>query len=291
MKKHSEVIIETEIKQLRDPFVLYADGEYYIYGTGWTVFHSSELNGKYTKENDIVKVPEDCGGCQWAPEVYKVGNDYIMVTTYLSKTTGRRGCSVFRSDSPKGKFEEISNGHVTPKEWDSIDGTLYFDDAGVPWMVFVHEWVSTDNNVGRMAVAQMSSDLTKFVSEPIELFTARDPSWANANVTDGCFIYKMSSGKLLMLWSNWDSEGYCVGIAESVSGSVLGPWIQQDERLFSKSLTGIYDGGHGMIFKDTNGRTWLSIHSPNSPARDRKEVPIFVPVKESDDTLVWDFER
>ena len=62
-----------------------------------------------------------------------------MLTTYRSAKTGHRGCTVMKSDTPEGPFKEISSGHVTPLDWDSIDGTLYIDKDGQPWMVFVHE--------------------------------------------------------------------------------------------------------------------------------------------------------
>ncbi len=53
-------------------------------------------------------------------------------------------------------------------------------------------------------------------------------------------------------------------------------------------MTGTYDGGHGMLFTDKAGQMYLSIHSPNSPVGDRQTLPIFIPVKEENSTLVWD---
>ena len=53
-------------------------------------------------------------------------------------------------------------------------------------------------------------------------------------------------------------------------------------------MTGTWDGGHGMIFKDKKGQMYLSVHSPNSGTDTRKETPVFVPIKERDGTLVWD---
>ena len=43
-----------------------------------------------------------------------------------------------------------------------------------------------------------------------------------------------------------------------------------------------------MIFTDTDGQMYLSMHSPNNPSAGRKETPVFMPVKEVDGTLVWD---
>ena len=194
-----------------------------------------------------------------------------------------------KSDSPEGPFVEITNGHITPSDWDSIDGTFYVDPDGQPWMVFVHEWTSTDDGIGRMAAAKLSEDLTHFISEPVELFRADDPSWSKAQVTDGCWMYRTEDGQLLMLWSNSDSAGYCVGIARSVDGRVDGTWTQDHELLYSRNITGMkYDGGHGMLFYDTDGQMYLSIHSPNRSGMDRLETPVFIPVREENGTIVWD---
>ncbi len=181
-----------------------------------------------------------------------------MFATYFSSATQHRGCSILKSASPEGPFVEITNGHVTPKDQDSIDGTLYVDKSGQPWMIYVHEWTSTDDGIGRMSAAKLSDDFTHFVSEPIELFRADSPSWSDDRVTDGCFMYTTSNNDILMLWSNFSDSGYCVGIARSENGKVDGRWLQDDKLLFSKEFTGDYDGGHGMIFKGRNG-SYVSI--------------------------------
>ena len=139
-----------------------------------------------------------------------------------------------------------------------------------------------------MAAAKLSDDLTHFISEPVELFRADDAPWSMIGVTDGCWMYRCADGQLLMLWSNWDDAGYCVGIARSASGSVTGPWTHDSQLLYSKNMTGEYDGGHGMLFTALDGKMYLSIHSPNGKIGDRMEMPIFIPVKEEDGKLVWD---
>jgi hypothetical protein len=42
-----------------------------------------------------------------------------------------------------------------------------------------------------------------------------------------------------------------------VSGSVLGPWAQDDTPLWSD------DGGHGMVFRALDGQLFLTLHAPN----------------------------
>ena len=291
--KAENVIIKSTIEQLRDPCILYEKGVYYAYGTGWTCRRntSGSLAGEWENLGVVVKIPPHADADHWAPEVHRYNGQYWMFTTYHSTQTGHRGCTILVSDSPEGPFEEVSDGPLTPKDWDAIDGTFWVDEDGSPWMIFVHEWTSTDDNVGRMAAARLSDDFTHFITEPVELFRADDAPWAKNGVTDGCWMYGTEDGQLLMLWSNWDSEGYCVGIARSPSGKVEGPWQQDERLLYSKSMTGKYDGGHGMLFIDAEGQMYLSIHSPNSPSGDRKEKPIFIPVREENSTIVWDFGK
>lgn len=272
-------MIVSKIPCLRDPFVLVENGKYYVYGTGWVCYRGDRLDGDFELLDDIVVVPSDVAGDKWAPEVHKYRDGYYMFTTYRSKTTGKRGCTIMKADNPEGPFREITSGHFTPKDWDSIDATFYVDESGQPWSVFVHEWTSTDDHIGRMCAAKLSDDLTKLISEPIELFRADDPDWTDNRVTDGCFLHKCQNGELIMLWSNFADDGYAVGIARSDNGKPDGHWTHDSELLFSKAIDGKCDGGHGMLFTGLDGQLYLSVHSPNQAGAGRAhETPVFVPI-------------
>lgn len=287
--KNSKYIIDSGIPQLRDPCILYDGNSIYAYGTDWICYSNStgNLSGPWQGPFDIVQKPPFAISDFWAPEVHKYNGSYYMFTTYFSSVTNHRGCTIMKADSPLGPFTEISAGHVTPADWDCIDGTLYVDESNQPWLIFVHEWTCTDDNIGRMAAAKLSEDLTAMISKPIELFRADDAPWAIAQVTDGCWMYRTQKGSLLMIWSNFSEDGYAVGIARSTSGCVEGPWVHEEKRLFSSADSGLYDGGHGMIFHDESGQMYLSVHSPNTPCDIRREMPVFVKIREENDTLVW----
>lgn len=287
-------ITKSDIERLRDPFVLLENGVYYMYGSlmpkeGWenTEYACYVSNGDlehWTRsEGQLYEVPKNAVKNFWAPEVHKFNGKFYMFATYFSSQTNHKVCTILESESPLGPFKEISDTNITPSDWDCIDGTFYADEEGNPWMIFVREWISTNDKVGRMAAARLSEDLTHFVSEPIELFRADDPVWNPHEVTDGCFMYKTKDGHLLMLWSNVDDFGYCVAVARSENGKPDGKWIHDRKQLFSKGMHGEKDGGHGMIFTALDGKKYLAIHSPNTPP---KETPVFVEIKEEDGTLV-----
>ena len=294
-------MIELRIPKLRDPFLLAANGTYYVYGTGvspdndwnnttYACYRAADgrLDGAWTLLDPVYVRPPHAAKNLWAPEVHRYRGAYYLFGTYFSDETQHRISAIFRADSPEGPFAEITGGALTPRDWDCIDGTLYVDSDGAPWLVFVHEWTSTDDGIGRMAAARLSDDLTHLTTAPMELFRADDPAWAHGHrVTDGCFLYTTRTGRLLMLWSNFDGDGYCVGLAASASGRIEGPWVQQEPRLYTRSM-GAYDGGHGMIFADSDGTSYLCIHAPNTPTPARSEVPVLIPVREENDTLVCD---
>ena len=285
-KKTSEILI-------RDPFVLVYGGKYFMYGTGaatglgYGCYVSEDLEN-WAGPVNVFTAPAGFDGinCFWAPECHFYQGSFYLFATYFSQATQHRGVSVFKSDSPLGPFEEISAGHITPHDWDSIDGTLYIDSEGKPWMVFVHEWTCMDDKIGAMATAGLSEDLSRFISEPVQLFKANDPFWTNGGVTDGPFMYRTKTGKLLMLWSNGDINGnYCVGLSTSKNGKIDGKWCHGFRPFYSKGRYFGLEGGHGMLFTDMNGRLLLCMHSPNYSDASAHETATFLEVTDKGSTL------
>lgn len=276
---------------IRDPCILVSDGKYYMYGTGaaWSGYgcYVSEDLENWAGPFTVFTFPEGhtADGDYWAPECVEYKGNFYLFATYHDSVLNHRGTAVFRSASPLGPFEQISDGFATPDDWDSIDGTLYVDNSGQPWMIFVHEWTSTDDGIGRMCVAKMSDDLSSLISEPKEIFRADDGKRGmDRQVTDGPYIHTCEDGKLIMLWSNVADNGYAVGMAESYS--IDGEWKQQPRLLFHRDISGTdCDGGHGMLFTDNDGRLMLSVHSPNSSGEGYHETAVFHEVVEVNGTL------
>ena len=138
-------MIITKIKKLRDPFIVLHNGVYYAYGTGvtgtdwantrWTLYKnaSGDLEGDWEKVENLAEIPPCAEKNFWAPEVYFYRGKWYMFTTYFSSKTGRKGCTVLAADSPEGPFREITAGHITPSDWECLDGTLYMDETSPGW--------------------------------------------------------------------------------------------------------------------------------------------------------------
>lgn len=275
---------------IRDPFILPEDGKYYLYGsrgpeawdkcTGLDVYVSDDLEN-WSEPTEVFTPPAGFWADMnfWAPEVHKYNGKYYMLVSFKSEAENR-GTQILISESPLGPFVLHSDGPVTPREWECLDGTLYIEN-GKPYMIFCHEWVQMADGNGEMCVIELSDDLKCAVSEPVLLFKGADPYWVRKDapeyVTDGPFMYRTAEGKLLMIWSSFNENGYVEAIADSDNGSVFGKWNHDNELLFSS------DGGHGMIFKSFDGELYFICHSPNDNPAER---PVIKRIKEENGTLI-----
>jgi hypothetical protein len=280
---------------IRDPFVLpiKAEQQYYLYGTrgpeSWTnaasgldYYTSSDLQN-WAGPFPAFRPPTNFWADRnfWAPEVHVYHGRYTMFASFKAEGVCR-GTQILAAESPRGPFLPISEGPVTPRDWECLDGTLFVDAHDQPWIIFCHEWVQVGD--GEICAMRLSTDLTSALEPPQVLFHASEASWAQeiisknrkGYVTDGPSLHRLSNGVLIMLWSSFNMGSYTVGIASSTSGDILGPWQQQPEPLYAG------DGGHCMVFRAFDGQLYLAFHRPN-PSPD--ERPQFVRLRETELSL------
>ncbi|MBP3318026.1 MAG: family 43 glycosylhydrolase [Alistipes sp.] len=277
---------------IRDPFIMPVEkeGVYYMYASSSQKIDGQTYGGMVAYKSKDLKtwegpirvfdVPHDnwLTGIVWAPEVHKYKNKYYLFATLNSDIVWKapkeghlayvhRATQIFYANSPEGPFVAFDNKHPhTPLGEMCLDGTLWVED-GTPYMIYCHEWVEMID--GTMELIKLRDDLSSSVGQPMRLFCASAAKWSTGSarkdgsrtyVTDGCFLYRTKTGKLLMIWSSFKDGNYAIGIAESTTGKVIGPWRQQEQPLFDKH------GGHGMIFRTFDGRLCLVLHAPNSPS-------------------------
>lgn len=280
---------------LHDPFIL-AHAEtrtYYLYtsnlslmsgtaGVGTMVYKSKDLLN-WERPESVFTVPEASFARQggWAPEVHAYKGRYYLFTTLhndartiaappeVIQRTYVRGTILAGADSPDGPFKMMNeNAPVAPAYFMTLDGTLYQDRAGKPWMVYAHEWLQKLD--GTMEALPLKEDLSGSAGDPIHLFKASDAPWLNASfkpdakaltyVTDGPQLFRTKEDRLLMLWSSYESGSYVQTVARSKSGELAGPWEQLEPLVKG-------DSGHGMLFTSFEGRLMMVLHRPFKNAR------------------------
>lgn len=273
-------------------------GVYYMIGPGRgasVVQYTSKDLINWQGPQTIFKAPERLWGdtaiqAVWAPELHSYkGRYYLFLTFSTNKELAEqwlnwrprvvRGSQILVSDSPAGPFRAFQNHATTPSAMMTLDGTLWEED-GVPYMVFAHEWVQISN--GTIECIPLKPDLSEAVAVPKLLFRANEAPWVQiaskaegCYVTDGPYLYKSKSGKLMMIWSSFAAGGYTVGVAVSDSGKITGPWRHDPAPLFTK------DGGHGMLFKTFDGKLMMALHTPNNAGAQ----PHFYEIEDTGNTL------
>ena len=272
---------------IRDPFILVEEGVCYLYGTrganfgqktaGFDVYESTDLE---TWSEPRVCFDSEANGynrqVNWAPEVHKYHGSYYMFATFTAES-GLRGTYILKADDPSGPFLPWSKGPVTPPDWECLDGTLYVEQDGTPYMVFCHEHTQIID--GTIEFMPLTPDLRAAAGEPKTIFRGSSmplvtPGRDGHCVTDGPFLYRTKTGALLLLWASFIHGRYAEFIAKSDNGSIDGAFVHQPPLVTD-------DGGHGMVFRK-DGRLYLTFHSPNQTSNER---PRFVELADCGDHL------
>jgi GH43 family beta-xylosidase len=214
----------------------------------------------------------------WAPELHAYKGKFYLFLTFDSDQQFpeqwrdwlprvKRGSQILVSDTVDGPFRPFANESTLPTDMMTLDGTFWVED-GVPYMVFCHEWVQIKD--GTVEYIRLKDDLSGTVGEPKRLFDGSDAPWSKkseqygCHVTDGPWLYRTKTGRLVMLWSSGSATGYAVGLAWSESGKLAGPWRQQAEPVFAA------DGGHPMMFHRFDGQLMMILHQPNEVPKERE---------------------
>lgn len=293
---------------MSDPYI-YADQDtktYYLTSSGGRMYKSTDLimwEGPYNII-DLSGTWCERAGFAAAAEIHKIGKYYYYAGTWSDHSeiiqaipkrynVPHNQTYLLRSEKPEGPYVpfSVTPGYdYQPYEWDCIDGTLYEEDGHI-YMVFVHEWTQLID--GTMDYIELSQDLTQTISEwPVTMFRAsaapfckemntigeatfglKMPGW----VTDGPQMFRTQTGKLGMLWSTWGEGRYLQGICYSESGTIAGPWIQEEEAFLGNN------SGHGMLFRTFEGKLMYVVHHAEGNG---SRKPQYWNVDDSGDKLV-----
>ena len=274
--------------RVRDPFILYEGGVYYMYATTGEKTLSCYLSRDLENWEDskvVFEIPQDFWAYKdvWAGEVHKYKGKYYLFVSLLGKN-GLRGTQIAVSDKPDGQFIPLVNRAVTPLDQSCIDGTLFVCD-GKPYILYSHDWPDNyfeerNECVGEIWCSELSENLTEMKGDAIRLFasdevplsksTPHNITWEGRQTkrygSDAPFVQRLSNGVLYLTWSPYLEDHYVVLVAVSKSGNIFGPWEHVDRPLFEDN------GGHAMFFDDANGRKIMCIHAPECPMKERAHL-------------------
>lgn len=200
-----------------DPYVLYANGAYYMYGTssanGFKAYTSTDmvhwqpLGQVYTADKD-----KSFGiNSFWAPEVYHVKDKYYMFYSAQWRNNPTNELENFKigiavADNPAGPFKDFSDKPVFDPGYPIIDADVFFDTDGRVYMYYSRccykHAVQSDaaafakqkgwyNEVEESWVygVELKPDFTGVIGEPVLLLrppvssTDKQAEWESRSVT------------------------------------------------------------------------------------------------------------
>ena len=289
--------------RLSDPCIL-ADiktSTYYMTGSGGLLWKSKNLRN-WTGPFKVTETdPDSWMGPDpmiWAAELHEYNDKYyyfatftnrdVMIDTVRGNVIERRASHVLVSDRPEGPYIPMEDPIYLPSDIPTLDGTFWVDKDGKPYMVYCHEWLQNWN--GTMEKVELKSDLSGSVGEGKILFRAHDAPWSKERdkdgnvipnkVTDGPWLFLTQTGRLGMLWTSWVFDVYTQGVAYSESGTLDGPWIQEEEPVTPPNF------GHGMMFRTFEGKLLMSVHSHKSVDGKYIRIPHLFEVDDSGDKII-----
>ena len=289
--------------RLSDPCIL-SDKKsftYYMTGSGGLLWKSKDLR-KWTGPYKVTETdPDSWMGPDpmiWAAELHQYNDKYyyfatftnrdVMIDTVRGNVIERRASHVLVSDRPEGPYIPMEDPIYLPSDIPTLDGTFWVDKDGKPYMVYCHEWLQNWN--GTMEKVELKSDLSGSVGEGKILFRAHDAPWSKERdkdgnvipnkVTDGPWLFLTQTGRLGMLWTSWVFDVYTQGVAYSESGTLDGPWIQEEEPVTPPNF------GHGMMFRTFEGKLLMSVHSHKSVDGKYIRIPHLFEVDDSGDKII-----
>lgn len=228
------------VKGIGDPFVLPVADGYDLFATGgvigFNVWTSPDLI-TFQKTKALRKLSWATGD-YWAPEVFEWQGRYVMLYTARRSSDNSLRIGVAFSDSPEGEYVDPLDGPLFDFGHAAIDGTLFTDDEGQPYMIYSRdcsENVVDGRNESHLYGVALAEDLLSTIGEPV-LLTTPDADWEIATGdwrwNEGPAVLR-HDGKYYLFYSAnfYADKDYSVGVA--VAEQPLGPYVKQGEPLLA----------------------------------------------------------
>lgn len=228
-----------------DPYVLYHDGLYYLYCSGYAPYNdgywyytSPDLVNWARGERCAEPVDDVEAGKYWAPEVYEInGKFYLIATVNLH-------IAVAVADSPRGPFVYQEDLLVDK----GIDGHIFIDDDGRMYLFYTintRVWgCELEMNGNHMSVKQ---DTVRTVFGP------------GTSGEEGPFLLKHNGLYYLTTSTNsYTSPDYSINL--SISDTPLGDYERYDGNPILSKTSQVHGTGHHSFVMSPDGSEMFIVY-------------------------------
>ena len=246
---------------LADPYILLDGDTYYAYGTndanGIRCYTSDDLRVWRYEGLALNKANTTETQWFWAPEVYHIGDKYIM---YFSANEHLYAAT---ASSPKGPFVQVGTYQMNNLIGNEkcIDSHVFIDEDSTAYIFFVR---FTDGNC--IWQAKLSEDFITPVAGTLRKCFAVSQDWENkmGRVNEGPNVIKSGRRYFLTYSGNdYQSKDYAVGYA-TTNNIAAGTWTKYGSNPILRRWDDLVGTGHHSLFYDKDGVLRIVFHAHNS---------------------------
>ena len=246
---------------LADPYILLDGGTYYAYGTndanGIRCYTSDDLRVWKYEGLALNKANTTETQWFWAPEVYHIGDKYIM---YYSANEHLFAAT---ASSPKGPFVQVGSYQMESLIGNEkcIDSHVFFDEDSTAYIFFVR---FTDGNC--IWQAKLGPDYITPVANTLRKCFAATQAWElkMGKVNEGPNVIKYNRRYYLTYSGNdYRSQDYAVGYA-TTSNIASASWTKYSNNPILRRWDDLVGTGHHSLFYDKEGLLRIVFHAHNS---------------------------
>ena len=246
---------------LADPYILLDGDTYYAYGTndanGIRCYTSDDLRVWKYEGLALNKTNTTETRWFWAPEVYHIGDKYIM---YYSANEHLYAAT---ATSPKGPFKQVGSYQMEKLIGSEkcIDSHVFIDEDSTAYIFFVR---FTDGNC--IWQAKLSDDFITPVEGTLRKCFAASQSWElkMGRINEGPNIIKQGRRYYLTYSGNhYESQDYAVGYAYTTN-IATGTWTKYTNNPILRRWDDLVGTGHHSLFYDKEGALRIVFHTHNS---------------------------
>ena len=254
-----------------DPYVLRAEGRYYLYAAGsengvFTVRISDDLI-HWSPEKEIFRAAPDAWSldCYWAPECHFIGGRYCLFFSANQRNNPENEDETFRiavavCDTPDGRFTDLNNRPLFDPGYPIIDGNIHCEDGHVYLYYSRCCYKHSVNGLEEswIYVVELKPDLSGVIGEP-QLLLRPEQEWEGRSApttgrrwNEGSYILKDDSRYYMLYSANFFMERhYAMGYA--VSAHPTGPFVKAEENPIAECTGEITGTGHGCLVRTDDG--------------------------------------
>ena len=295
-------IIQTDVPNCGDPFIIIEDGFYYLFGTvkgePFVAYKSSD--GVHYECIGEVMHKEDSFGVKdfWAPEVIKYNDKFYMFYSARDNDDVLK-VSVAVSNKISGPYKDINKNEALLNHlgYATIDASPFIDKDGRIYLFFVRECsqqIVNGVHTSDTYVVELDKTMAKTIGSAIFLSTPTE-KWERYENDD----YVWNEGPSVLFYNNkyyltyschhFRDPNYSVGL--SISDCVTGPYRKIKEGPILKRIEGVIHGpGHSSFLKDKDGQIYIVYHVHKDLDIKNGRVPCLSKVLFTNSTLTIDYK-